>query len=88
MADMQAMSTYDSIDRQSFFDNEAAKRVKTKQNIRERMQTNLVAVRRQRGMITRLGSIVDEGVQQPDEEMESVDAKEQDSGHSEKEWDL
>ena len=88
MADMQAMSTYDNIDRQSFFDNEAANRVKTKQNIQERMQANLVAVRRQRGTIARLGSIVDEGVQQPDDDVEDMDAEEQDSEHSEQEWDL
>jgi len=88
MADMQAMSTYDNIDRQSFFDNETANREKTKQNIRERMQTNMVAVRRQRGMIARLGTIVDGEVQLQNEDMDDADAVEQGSEHSEEEWDL
>jgi len=52
------------------------------------MHTNQAAVRRQRGTIARLGTIVDEEVQPPDEDMESVDPEEQDSEHSEEEWDL
>ena len=61
MAQMQAMSRDDNIDRQTFFDNEAANRTRSNTAITERRKRNLVAVRKHRGVIERLGRIVDGG---------------------------
>ena len=79
MAQMHAMSRDDNIDRQTFFDDEAANRTRSNNAMTDRRRTNLVAVRRQRGVIERLGRIVD-GEDEPLEEgQEGVEAGEEES---------
>jgi hypothetical protein len=79
MAQMQAMSRDDNIDRQTFFDNEAANRTRSNTAITERRRKNLVAVRRHRGVIERLGRIVDGEEEQLNEDQGGVVAENQES---------